>query len=57
MDDFVQDYDPRYTAALKMVADGEFGDKEYFKVHVVGPPLNELPVANINVKPFLHADC
>lgn len=25
-----KDYDPRWTAALKSVKDGEFGDKEYF---------------------------
>ena len=27
-----KDYDPRWTEAFKLIYDGTFGDKEYFKV-------------------------
>ena len=29
-----KDYDPRWKAAFKLLYDGKFGDKEYFKVRL-----------------------
>ena len=36
-----KDYDPRWTEAFKLIYDGKFGDKEYFKVghHPLPPPM------------------
>jgi len=32
-----KDYDPRWTEAFKLIYDGKFGDKEYFKVTAPHP--------------------
>ena len=40
-----KDYDPRWKEAFKLIYDGKFGDKEYFKVGLFNPqPFPPTPI-------------